>query len=105
MKAKNNIVVDSKSEAAVRARAFSVELKSRNSVRYASLGDEKKGVDGRKYAVLVEGTLGSLESLGLVEGALLEVVGSEGVLHLDLSSRDLDQLLISSRQKEGRSLH
>ena len=66
--------------------AFSIELKSKEF-----LGDIMISYrTGEK--VLVEGFLGELEGVSLVEGALLELRGSNGVLRIDLKEAELESL-------------
>ena len=50
-----------------------------------SLNDDKE--------VLFEGYLGKLESLGLIEEAVLEIKGVNGVLRIDLTQNQLVKLL------------
>ena len=47
--------------------------------------------------VLFEGSLGELEELSMIEGVVLEVRGTNGVLRIDLSEDDLRKML--SRKK------
>jgi len=63
--------------------AFSVEMKSKRFVKSISISDESHD------RVLFEGNLGELMDLSLVEGDVLEFVGVNGVLRVDLT---LDQL-------------
>jgi hypothetical protein len=42
--------------------------------------------------VLVEGFLGELEEMSFVEGAMLELRGSNGVLRMDLKEEELEKL-------------
>ena len=63
--------------------SFSVEMKSKRYVRRISISDE--GHD----RVFFEGFLGELRGLSLVEGRMLEVVGTNGVLRIDLSEDEL----------------
>ena len=71
--------------------AFSIELQSKS---YLSL-EQPRDVEG---AVLIEGTLGGLQSLTFVEGIMVELVGSRGILRLDISETEWNQLL----RKEGK---
>jgi pheromone shutdown protein TraB len=73
-------IIDSKNE-----HAFSVELDSK---RYLSL-EQAKNVDG---PVLIEGTLGELISKEFVEGVMLELKGTRGVLRLDITESEWDNL-------------
>lgn len=64
-------------------RGFSIDLRSRSAIKNASL-------DNRKHeGVMIEGTLGTLKSAGFLEGMILEVVGTDGVLRVDLMSEEL----------------
>lgn len=54
-------------------------------MKNVSLGDETE--------VLFEGYLGELESLGLIEEAVVEIKGSNGVLRIDLTRDQLLQIL------------
>jgi hypothetical protein len=70
----------------VNDHAFSIELDSK---RYLSL-EQPKDVDG---PVLVEGTLGELLSKEFVEGAMLELKGTRGVLRLDITESEWNNLV------------
>jgi hypothetical protein len=71
---------------------FSVEMKSRKHVKHISMSNESHD------RVLFEGILGELEELSMVEGAVLEVRGVNGVLRIDLSEEELRKMLF---QKKG----
>ncbi len=66
---------------------FSIELKSKEHVRNMSLSNTHDG------SVLVEGFLGELESLQLAEGMMLEIKGANGSLRMDLTEKELKELL------------
>ena len=70
--------------------AFSIELESK---RYLSL-EQPKDVEG---SVLVEGTLGELLSKEFVEGVMLELKGTRGILRVDITEAEWNSL----RFKEG----
>ena len=72
--------------------AFSIEMKSKKHVKHISLSNESH------EHVLFEGSLGELEELSMVEGAVLEVRGANGVLRIDLSEDELWKML---SQKKG----
>ena len=65
--------------------SFSVQLNSKDHVKNMSLCDETE--------VLFEGYLGELESLGIIEEAVLEIKGNNGSLRVDLTPDQLKQLL------------
>jgi hypothetical protein len=50
--------------------------------------------------VLFEGVLGELEDLSMVDGAVLEVRGTNGVLRIDLTVEDLREMLSGGKQCE-----
>jgi len=64
-------------------RFFSVELKSKNDLKNITL------VNDSNDSVLVEGTIGELVQATFAEGVVLEVVGKNGVLRLDLGEDDI----------------
>jgi hypothetical protein len=51
--------------------------------------------------VLFEGSLGKLKELYMVEGAVLEVKGTNGVLRIDLNEDDLRKVLSNKKKVEG----
>jgi len=74
---------------------FSVEIRSRADVRHMTMSN------GTPDHVFFEGNLGELEEVSLVEDAVLEVRGENGVLRLDLSRGELKKVL--NGKKKGRN--
>jgi len=77
-------------------RGFSLELNSKEHVkRFTILGAGSR--------VLVEGFLGVLQQITLVEGLMLEVKGSNGVLRMDMTEDELRRVLSvkTEASKEG----
>jgi hypothetical protein len=72
-------------------RFFSVELKSKVSLKNVTLSDSSL------ENVLLEGTLGQLQHAMFAEGVILEVVGDKGVLRINLSQNDISK---NQQQKE-----
>ncbi len=64
-------------------RVFSVELKSKTHLKNVTL------TNGTTENVLVEGTIGTLLQATFEEGIILEVIGSKGILRLDLSPDEI----------------
>jgi hypothetical protein len=64
-------------------RAFSIELDSRRSLKNVTLAN------GTGDRVLVEGTIGRLVRATFAEGVILEIVGREGVLRVDLAQDEI----------------
>ncbi len=61
---------------------FTIELRSKSGVKSVSVdGDEK---------IFIEGSLGSFKRARFVEDLILEVIGSNGELRIDLAMRDLE---------------
>jgi len=65
-------------------RVFTVELNSGSDLR-------KVNVPNGTQRILVEGTIGTLEHARFVEDTVLELVGSGGVLRVDLAREDLEK--------------
>ena len=74
--------------------AFSIEMKSKKHVRNISISNESRD------RVLFEGSLGELEELSMIEGAVLEIRGANGILRIDLTEDDLRKMF---SKKEGLS--
>lgn len=72
-------------------RIFSVELKSKNNIRNVTL------TNGNSDSVLLEGTIGKLVEAKFAEGVVLQVVGNNGVLRLDLGENEIKR---PSNQKQ-----
>jgi len=72
--------------------SFSVELNSKDHVRLVAL-------DSDRNKTLIEGFLGELIELNFVEGALLEIRGSNGTFRIDLNEEDLTKLLQHKNKK------
>jgi len=59
--------------------SFSIEMKSKKHVRTISVSNESHD------RVLFEGFLGDLQELSMVEGKVLEIRGTKGILRVDLA--------------------
>ena len=71
---------------------FSIEL---NSKTHLGLNFPKNTQD----PVLLEGTLGNLHSLEFVEGVMLELRGNNGVLRMDITESEWNQLRKKEREE------
>ena len=71
---------------------FSIEMNSKRHVKNISISDESHN------RVLFEGYLGNLAKLGMIEDAILEITGTNGVFRIDLTERQLQKIL---NQKEA----
>jgi hypothetical protein len=75
--------------------AFSLELNSREHIRQVSMPS------GPGDRMLIQGYLGELEAVGLVEGLMLEIKGTYGVLSVDIREEELRALLGARSSVEG----
>ncbi len=66
---------------------FSVEMKSKNHVKSISISNEARD------RVLFEGDLGDLEEVEFIEGGMLEVRGTHGILRVELGEDETRKLL------------
>jgi len=64
-------------------RVFSVELKSKRNLKNVTL------TNGSSNSVLVEGTIGELVQATFAEGIILEVIGKNGILRIDLREDEI----------------
>ncbi|MCX6653854.1 MAG: hypothetical protein NTY03_01900 [Candidatus Bathyarchaeota archaeon] len=71
---------------------FTVEMRSKSHVKSISISDEAHD------RVLFEGNLGELTKISLAEGDVLELVGVNGVLRVDLSEKQLGEALEAHRR-------
>ena len=67
-------------------RAFSIKIKSREHLSNISIS---KGSNG----VIVEGDLGELQNISLIESLMLEIIGTHGTLRFDIKESELEQAL------------
>ena len=65
------------------ARTFTIELKSKGHLKNVSLDSDQR--------VFIEGSIGYLKRARFVEDIILEVVGSNGELRIDLGTKDLQK--------------
>ena len=68
----------------VKGRVFTIELDSGDALKRVS-------VPNGAQRILLEGTIGPLKRAWFVEDSILELVGTRGVLRVDLSKNDLER--------------
>ena len=66
-------------------RVFSVELKSKSHLKNINL------TNGGSDAFFIEGTLGQLQHAWFEEGIILEIVGQNGVLRVNLEEHEIQK--------------
>ena len=64
---------------------FSIELKSKTNLKNITLTNDDK------ENVLIEGSVGQLLSAEFVEAVILEIVGDNGVLRINLTTDEIKQ--------------
>ena len=67
-------------------RAFSIKVKSRERLSNISISKSSNGV-------IVEGDLGDLKKVSLIESLMLEIIGTHGTLRFDIKESELEQAL------------
>ena len=72
-------------------RFFSVELKSKRNLKNVTL------TNGSRDSVLVEGTIGELVQATFAEDVILEVVGKNGILRIDLGEDEIKKTAEQNR--------
>jgi hypothetical protein len=75
------------SKDAENGHGFSVELKRKNHVRSISISNTDR------EGVLLEGTIGQIEELDILEGTVLQIKGTHGTIMVDLCEDKLRALL------------
>ena len=73
---------------------FSIELTSKNFVKHLAIPSDSDN------KVLIEGFLGDLKEVGITEGIILEIQGTNGILRIDLTEEELRKLLPSTKANE-----
>jgi hypothetical protein len=67
-------------------RGFSVELESKKYMRNVTISNNQFS------KVLLEGELGQLVKLSMIEGEVLEIMGQFGIIRIDVKETELEQL-------------
>ncbi len=73
--------------------SFSIEMASKEHMKKISIGNEPYG------EVIVEGELGEITNIELVEGMMLQISGENGVFRMDITERELAPLDFMKNQK------
>ncbi len=74
---------------------FTVELGSKQHFRRLMLLNESR------EGVLFEGTLGELVSVTMVEGVMLEILGSNGTIRVEVTEEELRQGISLNKQNKS----
>ena len=77
---------------------FSIELKSKEYLKRVAIPTEAGDT------VLIEGFLGELEEIDLVEGVMLEIQGTNGSLKMDLKEEELKRYVFAIKSRADRSI-
>lgn len=77
----------------IEEHSFSIEMNSKESVRSMSFDHRKND------CILFEGFLGRLKNVTLVEGVMLEIVGINGILKLDITQEEIKNFFAFKEDK------
>ena len=72
--------------------SFCIELNSRDHIKRVSLPE------GSGDRLVIEGILGELEAMKLIEDIMLEIRGDHGVLRLGMTREELEKTLKKERR-------
>ncbi len=75
-------------QTANKERFFSIELKSKAHLKSITITNDSS------ESVIIEGMLGKLEHAWFAEGVILEVVGKNGTLRVDLGEDEITKPLL-----------
>lgn len=67
--------------------AFSIELKSEDDIKMVVCSKDSE------VTVLLESSLGELEKITFIEGRMLKIKGTNGILRMDLRVEELRSIL------------
>jgi hypothetical protein len=72
---------------------FSIELNSKDFVKRLAMPNDSED------KVLIEGFLGEIKELTVIESVMLKITGVNGILRLDLKEEELRKLLQPSKNE------
>ena len=75
-----------------RSLSFYIELNSKDHIKRISFPD------GSGDQLTIEGFLGELEGIELIEDIMIEIRGTDGVLKMDLTRAELEKTLQKGRR-------
>ena len=78
----------------VEEHSFSIEMKTKRFVKRMSLSDKEND------RVVFEGYLGELRNVSIVEGVMLEILGNNGVLRLDITQQEFEGCLAPKKSNQ-----
>ena len=73
-------------------RFFCIELKSKTHLRTVAMAS------GSSEGVLIEGMLGELQYVGFAEGIVLELVGSYGIMRIDIGADEIKKAQLKNEK-------
>jgi hypothetical protein len=76
-----------------KTRLFSVELKSKAHIKNIIM------TSGSPESVMIEGVLGELVKAFFAEGIILEIVGTNGVLRVDLGHNEITKPELKDKEE------
>jgi len=73
-------------------RSFCIELKSKTHLKNIAM------TNASSEGVLIEGILGELQRAHFAEGIILEVVGSNGILRIDIADDEIKKVQLKDEK-------
>lgn len=86
------ILLEWKMERSEKKGFFSVEIKSKKHLTNVSISNKPH------ERILIEGFLGEFSEIEMIENALIQFKGANGVLRIDLSKDELSHIRISESE-------
>jgi len=78
----------------IEQHSFSIEIKTEGAVKKMTYLDKNNGV-------FFEGFLGELKSVKMVEDVMLEIEGNNGTVRLDITQKEMEQILEKQTIQNG----
>jgi hypothetical protein len=73
-------------------RFFCIELKSKTHLKIIAMAS------GSSEGVLIEGMLGELQCVRFAEGLVLELVGSYGIIRIDIGADEIKKVQVKNEK-------
>lgn len=79
----------------IREHSFSIEMRSKDALTTIFLMEKENS------SFFLEGFLGKLKNISLVEDVMLEIEGKHGIIKLDLTSQEIKNCFCANKKKIG----
>ncbi|MFW9919349.1 MAG: hypothetical protein ACFFED_07105 [Candidatus Thorarchaeota archaeon] len=79
-----------------RVHSFSIELKERDALHQLEIS-----IDGSS-SIFLEGYLGEIERIAILDGLVLEIRGAQGILRLDITEAKIKEIFHFDNTDTGK---